>query len=248
MDTDEHRLKKYLRKGFSAFAVCVTIYVASYILNSFFGGYWLRPEMDGRDRYSFGLSMPTAILWQPLFGHEAIGRWDYVGVFFKPLIRFDRKLVHTTIYISDETGEEKIANLKIFQVHPHWRDECATQIKVVAVRDESEQAIKCTFRYTGSDHPREIAEIRIRKELAKALDVSPPSSFIEKHFDGVSEKLSYDRYVRWIGKLALPKNQDVILAIPTKHPQAGIGRIVFYYQRTDNASRDFKNICGAELK
>lgn len=238
---------KKIRKGFLTFAVCVSIYVVSYILNSFFGGYWLIPEMDGRDRYSFGLSMPTAIMWQPRLGHEAIGNFDFLGIFYKPLIRFDRKFVHTTIYLSEDDGEKTISNLKIAQVHPHWRDEYATKVTAIGIRDESGQVIRCTFRYTGSDHPREIAEIKIRKELAKAWGVSPPSGFVEKSFEDY-QKYQQEHYVRWVGKLALPKDQDVILAIPMKQPKAGVGRIVFYYQRTDDASRDFGNFCSVELK
>lgn len=43
-------------------------YILSYSMNSALGGYWGRPETDGHDRYSFGLAMPTAILWQPRWG------------------------------------------------------------------------------------------------------------------------------------------------------------------------------------
>jgi hypothetical protein len=246
MDTDKHRLKKNIRKGFITFVICFFVYVVSYILNSFCGGYWLVPEMDGRDRYSFGLAMPTAIMWQPRFGHEAIGHLDFLGALYTPLIRFDQRIIHPTIYISDDESEKKISDLKVSEVHPHWRDEFLTKVTVAAIGNESEKVLRCTFRYTGSDYPREIAEIKIRKELAKTLDVSPPSGFVEKTFESY-EKYDQEHYVCWVGKLALSKDQDVILTIPAKQPQAGTGRIVFYYQRTDN-STDSRNVCSIELK
>jgi len=137
--------------------------------------------------------------------------------------------------------------LNVSQVHPHWRDEFLTKVTVTAIGDESEKVLRCTFRYSGSDHPREIAEIKIRKELAKALDISPPSGFVEKTFESY-EKYEQEHYVCWVGKLALQKDQDIILTIPTKQSQASRGRIIFYYQRTDDVSHDFKNVCGAELK
>jgi hypothetical protein len=135
----------------------------------------------------------------------------------------------------------------VSQIHPHWRDEFLTKVTVVAVGDESEKALRCTFRYSGSTHSREIVEIKIRKELAKTLDVSPPAGFLGKTFESY-EKYDQEHYFCWIGKLALPKDQDVILTIPAKQPKAGTGRIIFYYRRTDDASSDFKNVCIAELK
>lgn len=245
MNVNKDKLKKEIRKGFITFAICVSIYVVSYILNSFFGGYWLIPERDGRDRFYFGLSMTTAIMWQPLFGHEALGHLDYVGALYTPLIRFDRKFIHPTIYISDDAGNQKLSNLKVSQVHSHWRDEFLTKVSVIATRDTSQHAIRCTFRYTGSDHPREITEIQIGKDLAKDLNAFPPNGFAEKLFEDY-QKYEREHYVRWGGKLTLQKNQDVILVIPAKQSQAGTGRIVFYYQRTDDT--DFKKLCSAELK
>jgi hypothetical protein len=247
MDTDKHRLKKNIRKGFITFVICISIYVVSYVLNSFFGGYWLIPERDGRDRFYFGLSMTTAIMWQPLFGHEALGRLDYVGALCTPLIRFDRKFIHPTIYISDDAGNQKLSNLKVSQVHPHWRDEFVTKITAAVIRDESQRAIQCTMRYTGSDHPRIISEIWLPRELAKVLEASPPNSFIEKDFEDY-QKYDREHYIRWIGKLVLPKDQNVTLAIPAKEPRSGAGRIRFYYERTDTTSDDQRNHCVAELK
>jgi hypothetical protein len=248
MDTDKHRWKKEIRKSLLTVGICLLVYTLSYALNSFLGGYWLKPEMDGHDRYSFGLAMPTAIMWQPLLGHEAMGHLDYFGALYMPLIRLDRRVIHPTIYISDDVGSQKLSNLKKSQVHPHWRDEFATKIAATGVRDESGQAIRCTFRYTGSDRPREITEIRVRKELARKLDASPPSTFTEKPFENHYDEWLNEIYVRWTGRFSLSKDHDVILVIPAKQPQAGTGSIVFFYQRTDDASHDFKNLCSAELK
>ena len=248
MSLNKDKLKKEIRKSFITLVICIFVYVASYILNSLFGGYWLVPEMDGRDRLGGFWSLHTAVMWQPRVGHKAMGHLDYLGALYTPLIQFDRKLIHPTIYISDDAGNQKISNLKVSQVHPHWRDEFLTKITAVAARNQSQQAIRCTLQYTGSDHPREITEIRIRKEFAKTLDVSPPNGFSEKPFEDKYDKWLNDIYVRWVGKLPLPKYQDVTLAIPTKQPQTGTGRIVFYYQRTDDASGDYNGICSAELR
>jgi hypothetical protein len=178
MDTDKHRLKTKIRKSFFALAICVFIYVFSYVLNSFFGGYWLIPERDGRDKYSFGLSITDAILWQPRFGHEALGDLDLSGAFYTPLIRLDREFIHPTMYLSDETFE-KISNLKISQVHPHWRDEFLTKITATTIEDETNKVLRCTFNYTGSDYPREIVEIKMKRALADSLVVSAPNGFVE---------------------------------------------------------------------
>jgi hypothetical protein len=241
------RVRKNIRKGLLTFLVCVSIYIASYTLNSFFGGYWLVPEMDGRDRWSFGLAMMDAIMWQPRFGHEAIGRSDYLGTFYTPLIRFDRKFVHTTIHFFDKDFDQRFLNLKVSQVHPHWRDEFVTKITAAAIRNESEKTIRCTLHYTGSDHPRIISEIWMPRELAKVLEVTPPNGFIEKDFEDY-QKYDTKHYIRWVGKLALLKDQDMTLAIPAKETQSGTGRIRFYYERTDATSDDQRNHCIAELK
>jgi hypothetical protein len=226
--------------------VSVFIFVATYIPNSFFGGYWLVPERDGRDRYSFGLSMTTAIMWQPRWGHESLGRWDYLGAVYWPLIRFDRKFVHPTIYLSDDAGYEKINRLSASQVHPHWRDEFLTKVTATATRDESNKVVRCVFRYTGSDYPREIIEIKMKRELADSLGVISPNGFVEKPYDGRSEFLTTN-YVYWFGKLLLAKSRDVILEFPAKQFKSGGGNIVFYYQRADNPA-DSKNVCRVEIK
>ena len=235
-----------MRKSFLTFAVCVFIYVVSYILNSFLGGYWLVPEMDGRDRLGGFWALHTAIMWQPRFGHEAMGHLDYLGALYTPLIQLDRKLIHPTIYISDDKGEKKISNLKASEVHPHWRDEFLTKVTVTVTRDESNKVIQCVFRYTGSDNPREIVEIEMRRALADSMGVSPPNGFLERPYEGRSEFLKTN-YVYWYGKLPLAKDRDAILQFLAKQPNADAGHITFFYQRVGNTV-DPTSICSAELK
>jgi hypothetical protein len=246
MDTDGHRLKTKIRNGFFVLAICVSTYVVSYALDSFFGGYWLRPEMDGHDRYSFGLAMPTAILWQPRIGHEAIGDLNFPGTFYMPLIWFDRKFIHQTIHLSDEDFDQKFSNLTVAQVYPHWRDDFLTKVTATAIKDEANKVIRCMFNYTGSDHPREITEIKMRRILADSLVVSSPNGFVETPYEGSYQFLNTN-YVHWIGKLPLERNQNVTLQFPVKQFKGSTGTIVFYYQRTDN-SVDSKNPCFVKLK
>ena len=100
----------------------VVLYVLSYCINSALGGYWGRPEMDGHDRYTFGLAMPTAILWQPRYGHLAMGRADFLGLAYSSLIWLDRRFVHQTIYISAPNGFDRVNHLSRERIHPEFRD------------------------------------------------------------------------------------------------------------------------------
>jgi hypothetical protein len=202
--------------------------------------------MDGRDRYSFGLAMPTAFMWQPRFGHEALGDVNFFGAFYTPLIRFDRKFVHPTIYLSDKNFDQKFSSLKVSQVHPHWHDDFLTKITATAREDETNKVLYCTFHYNGSDYPRAITEIKMKRALADELAVSSPDGFIQKPYEGGYQFLNTN-YIHWVGKLPLSKNQDITLQFPAKQPKAGTGRIVFYYQRTDG-DIDSKNISVVELK
>jgi hypothetical protein len=186
-------------------------------------------------------------LWQPRYGHESLGHWDYLGAAFLPLIRLDRKLIHPTLYFSDKDFEQQYARLKVSAVHPHWRDEFSAKIKVSAVLDEQHEMICCTLRYAGSEHSREIFEIVMRKNFADAIAASPPTGFTAKPYEGRQEfQNTYS--TRWIGEITLVQNQDVVVNIPAKHPKADKGYVSFYYQRTDDASQDFKNFSSVEIK
>ena len=112
---------RVIRKIVGGCSVALTLYVISYCLDSFFGGYWEKPEMDGRDRYSFGLAIPTAILWQPRWGHLAIGDYDFLGMSYAPLIWLDRMCVHRTLYVADPAGFDRASHLSRGQIHPDFR-------------------------------------------------------------------------------------------------------------------------------
>jgi hypothetical protein len=113
------RVKKWV-----AWIVCGiwAFYILSYTVNSAMGGYWARPEMDGHDKYSFGMAMPTAILWQPRWGHFATGHANSLGIAYAALISIDRWLIHRTIYISAPDGFQRMSALSRRQWHPAFRE------------------------------------------------------------------------------------------------------------------------------
>ena len=106
-------------------------YFVSFALNSCFGGYWNKPERDGRDRWSAGLSMPTAVLWQPRFGYWALYRSDWLGGFYAPLIRLDREFVHRSRYVTDPSFFEWSTKTTSADWHPRFR----TEIEAASARN-----------------------------------------------------------------------------------------------------------------
>ncbi|HEY5041823.1 MAG TPA: hypothetical protein VIK53_07455 [Verrucomicrobiae bacterium] len=233
-------------KFFLILIIAALSYIASYFADSFCGGYWMIPEMDGHDRYSFGLVMPTAFLWQPRFGHEAIGNYNFLGILYDPLIRFDRAFIHKTIYLSDDKGFDTVAHLPISKVHPQFRDDYVTKVTAIASRNERKQAIQCTLRLTGSDSPRTITEIWMSREMEQALDASPPEDFVGKPFEDYQKHFN-EKYIRWVGKLSLPRDQDVILVFPVKHLMAGSGTIRFQCDLNKKTEINHSIICLAKL-
>ena len=113
---------RIIRKWVWVLCGALAIYSLSYCFNSSLGGYWVKPEMDGQERYSFGLAMPAAILWQPRWGHKALGQTDLLGVSYAPLIWLDRRCVHSTIHLSDDDGFQRVSHLARAQIHPEFRD------------------------------------------------------------------------------------------------------------------------------
>jgi hypothetical protein len=112
-----------------------------------------------------------------------------------------------------------------------------TKLSVTASRDEGGRAIQCTLRFTGSDKPHAVTEIKMPREWVQVLGASPPSGFAEQPL--VAEKKTDDQAfiekfnretVRWIGQLAVPKDQDVVVLIPAQHPRIGSGTIRFQYE------------------
>jgi hypothetical protein len=107
---------------------CVAIiYIGSYAANSVLGGYWLKPERDGKHRWGMGLSMHTAILWQPAYGYSARYNSDFLGSFYMPLVALDRAWVHPTMYVTDDSTFQWINHkARATDIHSRFREEFIT--------------------------------------------------------------------------------------------------------------------------
>jgi hypothetical protein len=115
------KLKKIAKGVLLAFA----IYMVAYVVNSASGGYWMIPGRDGHVRFKpefGGLSMTVAIMWQPRFGHNALGHLDFFGAFFGPLIALDRAWVHPTHNLTDDDFDAWLNTLPASKVHPMHRE------------------------------------------------------------------------------------------------------------------------------
>ncbi|MDR3404348.1 MAG: hypothetical protein P4L99_17750 [Chthoniobacter sp.] len=99
------------------------LYVGSFALDSHCGGYWNQLEQDGYDRWSFGLSLPTAVLWQPRLGYWAPYRSDWLGALYSPLIRLDRRFIHPSRYVTDPKFLEWSKATAVAEWHPTFRAE-----------------------------------------------------------------------------------------------------------------------------
>jgi len=122
MQKPRHKLKKVAK----SFLLALGIYVVAYVVNSAAGGYWMIPSRDGRVRFKpefGGLSMTVAIMWQPRFGHNALGQSDYPGAFFGPLIFLDRAWIHPTHNLIDDDFDAWLKDLPPSKVHPKFREE-----------------------------------------------------------------------------------------------------------------------------
>ena len=109
------------------FVACV-FYILSYVFDSYFGGYWLKPEMDGSVRYvpnAGGFALPVSIMWQPRYGHDSVGHTDLLGWIYAPLILLDRNFIHPTKnMVLDEQGTWKwLHHTSSDQIHPFFRKE-----------------------------------------------------------------------------------------------------------------------------
>ena len=111
-------------------------------------------------------------------------------------------------------------------------------LTAVAVRDENARSLQCTLRFTGPDKAWTLTEIHLPRELAQALGASPPTGFAYEPFVAgpkVGDEAFVQKFnaetVRWVGRLDLPAEQDVVLSIPAQQPQAGSGTIQFRYER-----------------
>ena len=113
-------------KILKAVSIALAIYVVAYIVNSAAGGYWMIPGRDGQVRYKQefgGLSMTVAIMWQPRFGHSALGHLDFFGTFFGPLVALDRAWIHPTHNLTDDDFDSWLRALPTSKVHPKFREE-----------------------------------------------------------------------------------------------------------------------------
>jgi hypothetical protein len=102
----------------------VMVYVGTYVANSWMGGYWLKPERDGKDRNTLGFSLHTAIQWQPRYGYCTAYRSDFLGSLYSPLVALDRAWLHPTMYVTEDSTFEWInTKARPKDVHPRFRDE-----------------------------------------------------------------------------------------------------------------------------
>lgn len=112
-----------------------------------------------------------------------------------------------------------------------------SKLTAMAVRDEGTRSLRCTLRFTGQDKPYNLTEIHLPRELAQALGAFPPSGFTEEPYVAgpkVGDETFVQKFnretVRWVGQLALPAEQDVVLTIPVQQARAGSGTIQFRYE------------------
>ena len=120
--------------------ILIVVYVGSYCVNSASGGYWMKPDRDGKDKWSMGMSMTTAIMFQPAIGYHTPFGGDLVGTVYAPLIRLDRRYFHPTHYLSDDGIFEWAGSLPISQIHPSFRSEVQKERSERAAKTGSEPA------------------------------------------------------------------------------------------------------------
>jgi hypothetical protein len=115
-------------RAFLILGAVTFLYIGSFALNSYFGGYWNQLERDRHGRWNFGLSLHTAVLWQPRFGCWAPYRSDWLGAFYSPLIRFDRHLIHPSRYVTDPKFFEWSNATAVTDWHPAFRAEIQSRV------------------------------------------------------------------------------------------------------------------------
>ena len=81
----------------------------------------MQPERDGRDKYLSGMSIHSAILFQPAVGYHTPYHGDLIGKLYAPLIYLDRKYFHQTRYLTDDGTWEWIQSLPKEEIHPSQR-------------------------------------------------------------------------------------------------------------------------------
>ena len=113
-----------------AAATAAAIYVVSYCVLSYQGGYYDVPDSDGSIRLDAnGVQIPLtlAFLWQPRFGYLSERKIDLLGHVFRPLIIIDRLLVHKTKYMTDRDFHAWARQLPPSKIHPRFRGKFADE-------------------------------------------------------------------------------------------------------------------------
>lgn len=114
MTEQEKRKKMTLKKCSLYVLLFLILYIGSYSVLSYFGGYHL--AKSGNRRLDMGWSFLDIKIWRPRIGHAQIYHKidgnltlhaDWVGLFYCPLILLDQKYVHETKYLSEPTQIQK---------------------------------------------------------------------------------------------------------------------------------------------
>lgn len=108
-------------RALGAVSGVVVLYVITYCINSWGGGYWLVPERDGMQRYPAqygGMAYSNAVLWQPRFGHYSLDNSDLLGSMYRPLIIMDRRWLHETFYMEKDIAGWTDAVVRDGRYHP----------------------------------------------------------------------------------------------------------------------------------
>ena len=101
------------KRGLKIAVVITGVYVGSYVILSYYGGYV--QTQSGLVRFNWGFSVTDIHQWQPRFAfcqrfRQVDGNWilraNFLGYIFAPLILADQAVVHKTVHLfNPETGE-----------------------------------------------------------------------------------------------------------------------------------------------
>jgi hypothetical protein len=106
-------------------ATIFSAYLGVYAVLSATGGYV--EESSGEIRWSFGLSVPDVLVWQPRFGRgysvksaSGTDEWscDAIGWIYYPVMVLDQQHIHPTIRFRDGNGVIAVADVSHVRMHP----------------------------------------------------------------------------------------------------------------------------------
>lgn len=92
-----------------AMAAAAAVYLAVYGVLSASGGYSERLDV-GSHRYRFGLGIPTAQLWEPLFVKNTPWERNVPGWIFAPCVWVDRRVWHRDVDIMEVFRDNRDAD------------------------------------------------------------------------------------------------------------------------------------------